>query len=213
MALIKMATPELDDSNAAVLARISQLEKDLKSGKIATAVKNVPDESDFSGDDVNDLPWDEMPPMGEYITPDKPEPEQSAEEISDVNEQPTSAGTNADTVCNNWAEIENAVMSDGAITLYMAIRNAKPRVSKDGALQIVCENAEARDNLTKDENKLRIECYIRNVFGFDLQPEYLTVNQVEDTAGSVSAPEKVDFFGKIEQFSKDFPENIEMYEN
>ncbi len=195
MALIKMASPALDDSNAAILARISQIESDMRSGKVVTAnaIEDIPAPAD--------IPWEEPPAPAEVFAP-------AAEETPEPAEAPDSSVGKADVVCQNWAELENAIMNDGSITLYMALRAARPTPAGD-TLHLVFDTAEGRDACAKGDNKAKIDEYIRQVFGFEIKTEYFTKNQ----APKVQPAEKGDFFGKIEQFSKEFPENIEIYEN
>ncbi len=204
MALIKMASPALDDSNAAVLARIAELENNIKSGK-AVSVKEVNDIAEPAKIGIeeipvpDDLPWEEPPaPVEENA---------SADVAAPIDEQPKSAGK-SNMVCENWSEVENAIMTDGSITLYMALRGVRPTPAGD-SLHLVFNDAESRDRCAKGDNKTKIEEYIRQVFGFDINIEYYSKNQVSDAKPA----ENGDFFGKIEQFSREFPENIEIYEN
>lgn len=206
MALIKMASPALDDSNAAVLARIAELESNIKSGK-TIAVNQT--------DDFSEPPYEYVPedvPDFEELTWDEPSAsaEGSIDESTDLpknNDAPQTSGK-SNMVCENWSEVENAIMSDGSITLYMALRGARPTPAGDN-LHLVFKDAESRDRCAKGDNKTKISEYIRRVFGFDINVEYYSKNQIPDS----KPVENGDFFGKIEQFSKDFPENIEIYEN
>ena len=207
MAIIKMATPCLDDSNEAILARISQMEQDLKKG-----VKPVFTQEDlppFETDDFSDIPLDE--PTAVY------DPEESVVEIEPelsnnvppvVSEDEGLSDGKAMTVCKNWSEVENAIMNEGSLGLYMAVRGARPTPFGD-VLHLVFEDAESRDRCATKENKAMIEQHILNLFGFDVSTEYYTKNQVPKKE---KLPEG-DFFGKIEQFSREFPENIEIDEN
>lgn len=210
MALIKMASPELDESNGALLARISELEEKIRNGKtVAIPQTEIVTENTAertAENPVDDIPpWEDAPIPNEYEAPVSPE----AEVIDDFEaERKKGEATGAQTVCDNWSELENAVMSGGAITLYMALRKAKP-VPHGDKLRLVFDDAEARDACAKEENKARLAELISSVFDMKLETQYLTKSQVDSEAGGG----KGDFFGKIEQFSKDFPENIEMYEN
>lgn len=202
MALIKMASPELDESNGALLARISELEEKFKSGKIPPYTQTQ--EKNTEKDEADDIPpWEDAPLAYEEYSVPETEVIEEYEAEREIGEK-----SGAQAVCDNWGELENAVMSGGAITLYMALRKARPMANGD-KLRLVFEDAEARDACAKAENKAKLEECISTVFNIKLETEYLTKNQVISEAGGA----KGDFFGKIEQFSKDFPENIEMYEN
>lgn len=204
MALIKMASPELDDSNAAILARISQLESDIRSGKVVAsgAVDNITEAIETP--DIMEISWDEPP------VPEEEYPPADTAESDPVEKAVASSGNTgkADMICQNWSELENAIMNDGSITLYMALRGARPTPAGD-ELHLVFETAEARDACAKGDNKAKIDEYIRQVYGIDIKTEYFTKNQ----APKIEIAQSNDFFGKIEQFSKEFPENIEIYEN
>lgn len=211
MALIKMASPVLDDSNASVLARIAELENNIKSGKVVTEkeiqhVTPVPLHSEEKDAYLpDDLPWEDAPPPVEEIpVSEVVDSDVLAEESATTLNQEGKSNT----VCQNWSEVENAIMSDGSITLYMALRGVRPTPAGD-VLHLVFKDAESRDVCAKTENKTKIQEYVRSVFGFDISIEYYSKNQMSD----IKPVENGDFFGKIEQFSKDFPENIEIYEN
>ncbi|MBQ6998371.1 MAG: DNA polymerase III subunit gamma/tau [Clostridia bacterium] len=204
MALIKMASPALDDSNAAVLARISELENNIKSGKVVSVkeAKDIAEPFEVGAEEIpvpDDLPWEEPP---------APVEENAAADVTVPVDAQTKYSGKSNMVCENWSEVENAIMSDGSITLYMALRGVRPTPAGDN-LHLVFNDAESRDRCAKGDNKAKIEEYIRQVFGFDINIECYSKNQVIDAKPA----ENGDFFGKIEQFSRDFPENIEIYEN
>lgn len=202
MALIKMAHPALDDSNSAILARISKLESDVKSGNIAVShtmseVVNIPDFEQSPVYTDEEL----MENAIEYIPDEIPAPDAPPA----VEDKQSGNGV---TVCDNWSEVENAIMNDGGLTLYMSLRGVRPTPAGDD-VHLVFETAEQRDACAKGNNKSAIEGYIRTVFGFDVNVDFFTKNNVPKSA----VLEKGDFFGKIEQFSREFPENIELGEN
>lgn len=211
MALIKMATPELDDSNDAILARISEIERNLKNGnyqKNMGIAENVPDFSDIPLDGPTavyytdyDVPAENIEPEYDYPAMDTPASVDNTENVGELK-------GNSAIVCKNWTEVENAIMTGGDLMLYMAIHKARPTPCGD-VLHLVFEDAEARDDCMKGDNKKKIEQCIRNLYGFDVPTEYYTKNQVPKSNSFV----KGDFFGKIEQFSREFPENIEIEEN
>ncbi len=198
MAIVKMATPELDDSNSAVLARLSQLESALRGGAGVKPVNTIEQNLTTNEQTVEDadLPW-EADSVEEVDTPvvEYEPATPAAENDKDLPQ----------TVCDNWTSFENAIMSQGSITLYMSIKDAERR-SKDGVLQLVFDDAEKRDNCAKAENKEALIKCIKEFFGFDVEVKFLTKNQLSQSSEHADN----DVFGKIEQFSKKFPENIEI---
>ncbi len=213
MALIKMASPLLDDSNAAILARIADLEQGLVIGASGVNHKTTYPDSYYEPP-TEDLPWEsdadfsgEPAPIDGAVYMEEATAEETV--ANEKNDTPDITPTgNSALVCNNWAELENAIMNDGGITLYMAVRGARPTPYGDN-VHLVFDTAEKRDACAKGGNREKIEEYIKKVFSVDVRVDFYTKNQLpkEEIA------EGNDFFGKIEQFSKDFPENIELYEN
>lgn len=194
MALVKLATPALDDSPSAILARISEIEAYISSG---TLKKVDVTSSEEKNADETDLPWESDNDISENI------PETVFEE--NVAPQICQSPDKVKTICDNWSAVTSEITNSGRITLYMAIMGATPHPTGD-CLSLVFEDASKRDAFTSSENKTALKECISKVFDFDGEIKYLTKTQLEET---VSADAN-DLFGKIEQISREFPENIEI---
>ncbi len=207
MAIVKMAVPALDDSTGAILSRLSKIEGMLATGKAFFA----PDTREVTDNAVVDTPpWDDVAsaipdePMADApVGEDAPVETASAESTA---ESPASSDkSNAQIVCDRWQELLNFIMSSGKITLYMAMKDGSCHAD-DNSLKIVFASAEGRDNCAKAENRASLEESIKAMFDFEVDLKILTETQHSESK-QISDN---DVFGKIEQFSKEFPNNIEI---
>lgn len=210
MAIVKMSTPALDDSMGAILSRIGKIENMLSSGKI---ISDTFADVKTAEEDTDTPPWESVteavPAESTAIAemPDETEASQAPAEKIKVGTTAVCADgkTDAQTVCDRWQDLLTSIMSDGKITLYMAVKDGHC-YSDGNTLQIVFANAEGRDNCAKAENKASLAESIKSLFGFEVEIKILT-----ETLHSESKQlSENDVFGKIEQFSKEFPENIEI---
>ena len=203
MAIVKLATPSLDDSTSALLARISELEDTIRSGNI-NCVSSVSQ----TENNESDVPWYEDEEIEiENKTQDETEekPVEAVQEEKEDKVLPEETAEEGFNTLDKWPDVEAEIIKNGKINLYMAVRGVSAYVSGD-VLQLVFESAEKRDDCTKPENKEALKECVETVLGSGVEIEYMTKTQFAEVKGTDSG----DVFGKIEQFSKEFPENIEI---
>lgn len=206
MAIVKMSAPALDDSPSAILSRLAKIENMLSTGKVSftAAAADIPvmEEADLP-------PWEISPEKAPEAPQENPEPSDKNEVAEDACGDNASVSaeskSNAQTVCDSWSDLLTSIMGDGKITLYMAVKDAVCH-STENTLELVFADAEGRDNCAKAENKVSLAESIKSLFGFDVEVKILTKTQHNESR-QISDN---DVFGKIEQFSKEFPENIEI---
>jgi len=204
VALIKLANPALDDSNAALLARIAELEQKMVCGvptctvPVAQPVKpqKEPIEEELP-------PWD----TDEFVPPEQVDYPEVLPATPAVQEEPMQAqeGTSdAARVVDNWKDVMNSVSAGGALTLYMSLFGAKP-YAKSNQLVLLFEREDQAKNMSKPENMELLCKHIVSVTGVGVP---VVCECGELPTESEQQTQSGDIFSNIEEFSRKFPKNI-----
>ncbi len=201
-ALIRMTQPTLDDSPAAMLARIRALEDQLNGVQIVTtpptpASGSAPESKkaqvkmDAPPKKVDTKP--PQTPLTDEISPLKPQQTVSS---------PSSAEEDLHKISDHWSEVTDALFKMQKLTLCSDLMGTKV-CAEDGGLTLYVTDAGKKERLSKKETLKEIENCVRSRFGSDVQIRVETAAKAEETqAGSV--------FESLKNFSKDFPENFKL---
>lgn len=205
--LIKMANPSFEISEAAILDRISAIEKKLASGNFTTAPQSVQPQMPSMTPEEEYAMFGSVPPEVDEFG----DVQYQSTEATPVKEaQPDAPADGGDmspvaSIVSNWSDIISEVQKSNQIVMYLHISLAEPRAQGD-ALVLIFQDAENKNSFDKTAEKTKLADIIESVTG--KRPEIRCILKDEADISSDNASGDEDVFANLAAQSGMFPDNI-----
>ena len=213
--LIKMANPSFDGSEAALLDRISSLEKKLASGEFVQKSTNSENKSVVENQTVTPteeyIMYGDVPPETENF--DVPEDvfaeqvrDEKAQTVSDSVKSPSAGDITVINVVNNWSDIITQVQKSNHIVMYLHISMAVPRANGNTLVLLFDDNAN-KNSFDKSDEKTKLCDIIEEVTGVRVDIKCMLKDESD-----ISLPSEGnnDIFANLAAQSDMFPKNIKI---
>lgn len=186
MALVKMCEPDMEDTETALLDRISVLEQKLKDGAVSVSVTEQSEPLHGKGErDISDAPpWE----MSSEETIKTEEPKKTAEKTE------ASVPEGADAAAR-WPEIMNYVKSHGGLPIFPHLALVKAKMVNGKLCIVFGDNAlVSKSVIAKSANIKLIEEAVKSVTGDEVAVSCVTTRELGNEEDST--------LKKLEELSK-----------
>ena len=205
MALVKMCEPSMEETEEALLDRISVLEQRLKDGVVPLKAAEQPEMSDAlnapfaaaakgTGDMLDAPPWDMQPgtETNTHVPAENGQAKQAKTAESTVKTPAPAAGADA---AARWPEIINYVKSHGGMPIFPHLALVKAKMVNGKLCVVFGDNAlVSKSVISKPANLKLIEEATKSVTGEEIPVVCVTPREIGD--------ESDDPLKKLEELSK-----------
>ncbi len=198
MALVKMCEPDMEETEEALLDRISVLEQKLEHGVIPLKAVEQTGEQEASaaagaGDTSDAPPWEAQPAVkADTEAAIAKEPAKAEEDSAKQPNVPAAGGADA---ASRWPEIINYVKSHGGMPIFPHLALVKAKMVNGKLCVVFGDNAlVSKSVIAKPANVKLIEEAAKSVTGEDIPVACVTSREIGD--------ESDDPLKKLEELSK-----------
>lgn len=204
MAIVKMCEPDIEETQEALLDRISVLEQKLKDGVFQTADSRHPERTDQNTADTSEAVPADAPPW-ETSEREQKQPSETAA-ITEINNQDTEIAEQqkqkgsipapeGSDIASRWPEIINYVKSHGGMPIFPHLALVKAKMAGGKLCIIFGDNAlVSKSVVSKPSNLKLIRQAAASITGEDVEVSCVTSREFGD--------ESDDPLKKLEELSK-----------
>ena len=164
LAVVKMSSPEVDDSQEALMARIVDLEDKIKNGKIVSSGEAEPKE-----EKTDDLPWGDEESSIEEVKSPEPEmpmpsvPTAKAQEPKQAEKPQSTQEFHAGI---DWQKIISAVRTLGGAPIFPHLLKVTPKIHNGKFVLVFEDNQQmSKEIISKPRNLEIVENAVKEVMG------------------------------------------------